>query len=133
MVFGITLTPGGWLTAIVVALLLLLAPMFAIGYIADLFPSPINAIINVIGGFLLMPVLLSLWYRRQYKTTGRGSAVFWVYCALYIGLFAVFVGKATRVGWNMDSAIGIPATGIAAVAMIYFAWKTQNQFALHKQ
>jgi len=59
--------------------------------------------------------------------------VFWVYCALYVGLFAVFVGKATRVGWNMDSAIGIPATGIAAVAMIYFAWKTQNEYALHKQ
>jgi len=64
MVFGIALTPGGWLTAIVVALLLLLAPMFAIGYIADFFPKPIDAIINVIGGFLLMPVLLSLWYRR---------------------------------------------------------------------
>jgi hypothetical protein len=25
--------------------------MFAIGYVADFFPSPIDAIINVIGGF----------------------------------------------------------------------------------
>lgn len=132
MVFGIALTPGGWLTAIFIALLLLLTPLFAIGYVAQFFPQPVEGIINVIGGYLLMPVVLSWWYRRRYQTTGAGSAVFWIYCIMYIGVCAMFIWKATRIGWNMESAISIAATGIVAAAMIFFAWKTKNEFALHK-
>ncbi|MCK5921841.1 MAG: hypothetical protein KAG66_12920, partial [Methylococcales bacterium] len=64
-----------------------LCTVFIVGVIAEPLQEPYRAIVNVAGSFVVAPSLVSYLYNRKMKNTGRGSAIFWIYCGFFIFIF----------------------------------------------
>jgi hypothetical protein len=127
MFFGIVMSPIGWIFAVMIALLLVFAPIFVIDAIARSFPEPLRTIVNVIGCFVVVPLLVTYLYKRKMMNKGRGSAIFWIYCGMFILLFANFLIQLFTKPLSLDTIAGPIVTGAVAAFMITVAYKTRLQ------
>jgi predicted Na+-dependent transporter len=128
MLFGISLTPAGWFVAFVIALFAIFTPIWIIGAIANQFPEPYNSAIQVIGVYLLMPILLTYLYKSKFYKYNRGSVIYWIYTGMYTLFFIVFLSHLFSKPLSFETIIAPIVTGLVSGYMIYTSFKIKKQY-----
>ncbi len=127
MFFGIVLSPTGWFFAGVIALLMVFAPFLAIEAIAEHFPEPLQTIIFIAGCYVIIPLIITYWYQYRFKKTGKGSAIFGIYCGFFALLFFITIFNLFSKPFTLNSIMEPLVTGAITVYMILVAIKTKKQ------
>jgi len=120
MFFGITMSPQGWLFAIVIGLLAVFSPIFIIGEFAKSFDEPIRTIIVILGSYVMMPLLVSYLYTHKVKRTGRGSGIFYIYFVMYTLFFLMTVSKLYSQGFSLENISGVIILG----GVVFYMYNT---------
>ena len=128
MFFGIMVSPSGLVVAFVAALLLMLAPLIAIGSLAEIFPVPMNIIVTVIGSYLVWPAVVAWLYKSKLRNSGRGSIIFYFYTVLYFLFFLLMLSKVFAGETVWHDYVGVLVSGAVSFGLLYFAYKTKSQF-----
>ena len=126
--FLVSMSPTGWLYALVVALVLLFTPFILIGAIAEPLSEPLRTVVSVIGSFIVAPALVSYLYYKKMGSTGRESAIFWIYCGIYALLFVISLSLSFSKELSFETILAPIVSGAVATAMIIFAFKIKSRF-----
>jgi len=126
MIFGITMSPMAWLYTFVTALLIILAPLLAIDSFAHSFDDPIRTIINIVGIYILVPILLSYWYMHKIKKTKKGSMIFIIYFGLYLLMFLMTFLKLLSGTFTLDTIAGSIIIGAVSFYMFSIFQKSKK-------
>jgi len=129
MFFGISMTPSGWLFALVAALFLMLAPLIAIGSLAESLPEPMNVIVTVVGSYVVWPCFVAWLYKSKLRNTGRGSVIYYFYVVFYLLFFILLLSRIFGEGAEWDDYLGVLVLGAVSFGLIMFAYKTRSQLA----
>jgi drug/metabolite transporter (DMT)-like permease len=131
--FFITMSPTGWIIALVCALLLVFVPFIIVEAVADWFGEPFKSIIMIAGCFILIPMAVCYLYKRKMCNTARGSVIFWIYCGLYLLLFVFFVVRFFTEGFSLNDLLGALVLGAVSFWMISVTVKAKQQLAMNLQ
>ncbi len=127
MFFGIVMPLNYWIIAAFIAILIFLLPLVIIDTIANPFSEPLRSIIRIVGSYLVLPALVTSWYRYRMKAQAKGSVIFWFYCIIFVIMFGVFTVQLFQQPLSLESVAGPLVTGIVAAYMISVARKTKSQ------
>jgi hypothetical protein len=132
MIFGISLPLMYWGVALLFALMLLFVPFFLVGAIAESFDEPLRGIINIVGSFVCIPLAMCWLYKSKMSKTGKGSAIFWLYCGIYL-LFFFFQTRKLFEDFSFYNILGTLVLGGVSLFMIFVVVKTKKQFRVDMQ
>jgi hypothetical protein len=127
------MSPFGWVLVLIFALSLALVPFLIIGAIAEFFGEPFKGTITVIGCYVLIPMAVCFLYKRKMSNTARGSAIFWIYCGIYLLLFILSASKLFADGLSVAGISGALLLGAVSFWMISVAMKAKKQLAINLQ
>jgi len=126
--FGISLTPYGLFMAFVIALILLFTPIWIVTAIAHQFPDPINSIIQIVGIYLVIPLLLTYVYKNKFYNQNKGSAIFWIYTGMYTLIFVNSFTHLFSKPLSFETIIAPIVTGFVSFYMIRTSFKIKKQY-----
>ena len=131
MVFGVFLSPLGWLLVLVAALFSIVLPFAAIEWMTSYLPASVRVPATVGLSYIAFPMLLCALYRKRVFGTGRGSVFFWVYTTLFTSFGLMFLYKGITgsppedVIENLTGGVIVTSVG---VVMYIWARKTKRRF-----
>ena len=123
--FSVSMSPIGWLIAFLLALVLVLTPFFIVGAVADPLAEPLKTLVLVVGNYIVAPALVSYLYSVKMRKTGRGSAIFWIYCFFFALVFVITAAQLLTKELSFESVLGPIVTGAVTIFMVRFAYKTK--------
>jgi hypothetical protein len=127
MYFGVILSPMGWLIVAISAVIMMAAPLAAIGALADQLPEPYRTGLMLLGSYVIWPIVVAWLYKTKLRKTGRGSLIFNFYVGLYCLFFVVFLVKLINGENSWDAYLGVVVLGTVSIGLIWFAFKTNKR------
>jgi hypothetical protein len=131
--FFVALSPMAYIMALLFALLLVFVPFVIVEAVADLFGEPLRGIIMAIGCFILIPMAVCSLYKRTMCNSAKGSAIFWIYCGLYVLLFIFSVVRLFTDAFSFGNILGVLALGAISFWMISVVVKSKKQLEINLQ